>query len=153
MLRSRVMEAITLRGTAGVAGATTAALFAGVASLAGGAALAQKLSLPPWVLLVVLVAAAALTVAVFKLIGTEATWTIEADALVRRTRRRETRFAWSAIESASFFSPDAIQPTPHVVVLTRDGRMVFVWGASQDQAQEVGAFCEEIQRRITAAPK
>lgn len=142
------MEALTLRGSAGVAGATLAGIVAGATTVAGGAALAQRLSLAPWVFVAVLALAALATIAVFKLIGTEATWTVEADALVRRTGRRTRRFAWSAIESARFFAPDNIQPTPHIVVLTRDGRMLYVWGASEAQAPEVAAFCEEIQRRI-----
>lgn len=137
----------SFQGSSGVAGAAVAAIVAAIAVVVGGLWVLQALRLGPVFVIAVLVAAVLVCVAVLKAIGTDATWSIEPDALVCAKRRSVRRIAYATFEQVSYFGYDQIWRTPHVVIALRNGAQVIVWAKAAEQGPELEAFCAILRER------
>ena len=127
-------------GSSGVVGATVTGIGGALATVVGGFALMQRLSLPPWTVLVVLVLAVAVFILVLKSIGTDATFEIEAEALVRTKRGATRRFPWSQVLYASHERSSEWVPGGRITILLRSGASIAIDVRTRDQAAELEGF-------------
>lgn len=127
-------------GSSGVVGASVTGIGGMVATLVGGLALMERLSLPPWTFLVLLVLSVAVVILVVKSIGTDATFEIEAEALVRTKRGATRRFPWSQVLYASHERSHPLTPGGRITILLRSGASIAIDVRTRDQAAELEEF-------------
>lgn len=137
----------SFQGSTGIVGAVVPGVLAAIAVLAGGLYALQVLKAAPVLLLVPLVLAVLVCLVVVKAIGTDATWSIEPDALVRDKRGTLRRYPYTTFDQLSFFPYDELQRTPHILVTTKTGAMLYLWAKEPDQGPELEAFCALLKER------
>lgn len=127
-------------GSSGVWGATFGGIAGAIGALLAGLYAMQRLAWPPAALLAVLVLAVVAMVVILKAIGTDATFAIESDALVRRTRRSVTRVPWEKVLELRYTAPNQVTPGAQVWVLLRSGGTMTIHARTRDQGPELEGF-------------
>ncbi len=144
-MATRVFE-----GSSGIVAAVVPAILVSIGTLAGGLYLMQSLRLAPVAFVGVLLGAVGLSVFVLKAIGTDATFALEADALVRTKRRSVRRVPFAQVLEVHFRAGSELERTPSITLLTRSGETIMIWGRTEDQSAELESFCEDLRRRLAA---
>jgi hypothetical protein len=145
------MSARVFEGSSGVWGATLGGLAGAIGALLGGLFAMQRFGWPPAAFVAVLALAVVVLIIVVRAIGTDATFAIEPDALVRRTRRSINRVPWDEVLELRHSAPSELTPGGRIWVLLRGGATVTIHARTRDQGAELEGFFMAMREHVPGA--